>query len=243
MPPVTTATATSRVAASTTQPHVAELWRYPVKSLRGERLETAELTAAGIPGDRLVHVRRSSGRVVTSRTRPGLLGLQGSLGDDGEPLIEGLPWGDPASLEAVRAVTAPDAELRYFDGDGPQRHDVLPMSVATDGGVAAVGVDRRRFRANVYVEGVEGLAEREWVGREILLGDAVVGVRQVRGRCVMTTYDPDTLEQDITVLQKIYWELGGRTALDCRVLRPGRIRVGDAVEIGDWWTLARTSAG
>jgi hypothetical protein len=39
-------------------------------------------------------------------------------------------------------------------------------------------------------------------------------VRQVRGRCVMTTYDPDTLEQDISVLQKIVFELGGRTALD-----------------------------
>ena len=67
-----------------------------------------------------------------------------------------------------------------------------------------------------------GLTEREWVGREVRLGEAVVGVRQVRGRCVMTTFDPDTLEQDITVLQKIYWELDGRTALDCYVLRPGR---------------------
>ena len=73
------------------------------------------------------------------------------------------------------------------------------------------------------------------------LGEAVIGVRQVRGRCVMTTFDPDTLEQDITVLQKIYWELGGRTALDCYVLQPGRVRVGDTAEVGDWWTLPRAS--
>jgi hypothetical protein len=53
----------------------------------------------------------------------------------------------------------------------------------------------------------------------------------------MTTYDPGTLEQDISVLQKIYGELGGRTALDLYVLRPGPIRVGDPAEIGDWWTL------
>src|SRR4029079_9670366 len=115
----------------------------------------------------------------------------------------------------IRAVTEPDAELVYYDGDGPQRFDVLPISLATDGGVAAVGVDRRRFRAGVYLEGVPGLAERECVGREVRLGEAVVGVRPARSRCVMTTFDPDTLEQDITVLQKIYWELGGRTALDC----------------------------
>ena len=59
----------------------------------------------------------------------------------------------------------------------------------------------------------------------------------------MTTYDPDTLEQDITVLQKIYRELGGRTALHCYVLRPGLVRVGDGVEVGEFWTLPRRAAG
>ena len=58
----------------------------------------------------------------------------------------------------------------------------------------------------------------------------------------MTTFDPDTLEQDIPVLQKIYWELDGRTALDCYVLQPGRIRVGDSAEVLGWWTLPRRAA-
>jgi uncharacterized protein YcbX len=218
---------------------VAELWRYPVKSLRGESLPHAEITELGVAGDRLVHARRPAGRVYTARTHPRMLGLQGSLDDDGVPTVDGLRWDTPEALAAVRAVTADDAELVYFDGDGPQRHDVLPMSVATDGGVAAVSVDGRRFRANVYVDGVDGLAERQWVGRELHLGEAVLGVRQVRGRCVMTTYDPDTLEQDISVLQKIVFELGGRTALDCYVIRPGVVRVGDEAEVGDWWTVPR----
>jgi uncharacterized protein YcbX len=51
--------------------YVAELWRFPVKSLRGERLAGAELFEGGIPGDRVVHVRTREGRVVTSRIRPG----------------------------------------------------------------------------------------------------------------------------------------------------------------------------
>jgi len=221
---------------------VADLWRYPVKSLRGESLEEAELTALGIEGDRLVHAIRPGGRVFTTRTHPRMLGLQGGLDADGVPTVEGVRWDDARARAAVRAVTEPDAELVYYDGDGPQRFDVLPISVATDGGVAAVGVDGRRFRANVYVAGADGLAEREWVGRELHLGEAIVGVRQVRGRCVMTTYDPDTLEQDITVLQKIYWDLGGRTALDCYALHPGRIRVGDRVEVGDYWTLERAAS-
>jgi uncharacterized protein YcbX len=220
---------------------VAELWRYPVKSLRGESLAGAVVTEHGIAGDRLVHAVRPEGRVYTARTHKQMLGLQGGLDADGVPTIDGIRWDDPKALRLVREV-APDAELVYYDGDGPQRFDVLPMSVATDGGVAAVGVDRRRFRANVYLDGVEGLGEREWPGRALRLGEAVLGVRQVRSRCVMTTYDPDTLEQDIGVLQKIYFELGGRTALDCYVLEPGRVRVGDGAELPDDWTLARGEA-
>lgn len=222
--------------------HVAELWRYPVKSLRGESLAEADLTEAGIAGDRLVHAVRPNGRVFTARTHKRMLGLQGGLDDRGLPTIDGLPWSDAEALRRVRAATEPDAELVYYDGVGPQRFDVLPLSVATDGGVEAIGVDRRRLRANVYIDGVEGLAERGWVGRALRLGEAVVGVRQVRGRCVMTTYDPDTLEQDIAVLQKIYFELGGRTALDCYVVEPGRVRVGDRAELLDYFTIPKDRA-
>jgi len=222
--------------------HVAELWRYPVKSLRGESLPEAELTDVGVGGDRLVHAVRASGRVFTARTHKQLLGLQGGLDADGAPTIDGLPWNDPEALRRVRAATEPDAELVYYDGVGPQRFDVLPLSVATDGGVEAVGVDRRRFRANVYLDGVEGLAERGWVGRALQLGGALVGVRQVRSRCVMTTFDPDTLEQDISVLQKIYFELGGRAALDCYVVEPGLVRVGDRAELLDYFTIPKERA-
>src|SRR3954463_6007461 len=222
--------------------HVAEIWRYPVKSLRGEPLDEALITELGIANDRLLPARRPSARVFTARTHPGMLGLQGGLDATGRPTIDGVPWDEPAALAAIRAVTEPDAELVYYDGGGPERFDVLPISLATDGGVAAVGVDRRRFRAGVYLEGVPGLAEREWVGREVRVGEAVLGVRQVRGRCVMTTFDPDTLEQDIGILQKIYFDLDGRTALDCYVIRPGRVRVGDEAVLGDWWTLAPAAA-
>ena len=65
----------------------------------------------------------------------------------------------------------------------------------------------------------------------------IVGVRQVRGRCVMTTYDPDTQEQDRSVLQRIVDEYGGRFALDCYVIREGAVREGDPVEIAGYWTL------
>jgi uncharacterized protein YcbX len=74
-------------------------------------------------------------------------------------------------------------------------------------------------------------AAREWPGRRLRVGEAVIEVAEVRERCVMTTYDPDTQERDLTVLRRIVREFGGRMALDCAVIHPGRVRVGDPVTL------------
>ena len=144
---------------------VAELRRYPVKSLRGERLAAADIDETGVAGDRLVHVRQQSGRVVTSRFRPRLLGLQGSLDEDGKPTIDGLPWTSAAARELVRAAAGPGVELIRTTGvDHGQRYDVLPLTVVTESMVQEVGVDRRRFRPNIVISGAEGLEETDWPG-------------------------------------------------------------------------------
>ena len=70
--------------------YVAGLWRYPVKTLAGERLPAVVLGADGIPGDRIVHVRGPEG-VRTSRRHHRLLGLKGTLGPAGRPLVNGFP--------------------------------------------------------------------------------------------------------------------------------------------------------
>ncbi len=209
--------------------HIAELWRYPVKSLAGEPLEVAELGAAGIVGDRLVQVYDERGRVVTARTHPRLLGLRGTLGADGEPLIDGRPWTSAEAAEMVRRAAGDGTRLRR--DDGLDRFDVLPLLVATDGAVTALGVDRRRLRPNIVVACVDGLAEREWPGRHLRIGEAIIAVASRRGRCVMTTYDPDTLAQDHRVLRRIVKEFGGEMALDCEVIETGRLAVGDPVTL------------
>jgi uncharacterized protein YcbX len=211
---------------------VAELWRYPVKSLRGERLQALDVDGSGAAGDRLVHVRQQSGRVVTSRFRPRLLGLQGSLDDDGEPTIDGLPWTSAAARELVRAAAGSSVDLvRFIGEDRGQRYDVLPLTVVTESMVQQVGVDRRRFRPNVVIAGAEGLAEIDWPGYGLRAGSVLIGVRNRRSRCVMTTFDPDSLEQDAGVLRRIVRSFGGQVALDCWVVESGRIAEGDAVEL------------
>src|SRR6185295_8880347 len=210
---------------------VAELWRYPVKSLAGERLHDAVVTPNGIVGDRIVHVRDGRGRVVTSRTRPRLLALHGTLGAQGEPLIDGRPWTAPESAAAVREAAGAEAMLVRYEGR--ERFDVLPLLVATDGAIAALGVDGRRLRPNIVIAGVDGLAERGWPGRAIRIGEVVVALEKLRGRCVMTTYDPDTQVQDLGVLQRIVDDFGGRMALDSAVISGGTITIGDPVELLD----------
>lgn len=207
---------------------VAGLWRYPVKSLAGEPLREAQLTRDGIPGDRIVHVRGPEG-VRTSRRQHRLLGLKATLGQDGQPLVNDLPWQDPAVLREVKAAAGSDAWLEAYDG--VERFDILPLLVATDGAVASFGRDIRRLRPNILIGGVDGMDEVTWEGAELHIGTAVVRLDSLRGRCPMTTVDPDTLERDPEVLRDIGRRFGGRLALNAEVTRPGLIRVGDAVRL------------
>ena len=209
--------------------YVSEIWRYPVKSMAGEQLQSAQLTPSGIDGDRLIQVRNAHGRTITSRTHPGLLGHRGTLDGQGNPLVDGLPWTDPTVLSAVQKIAGPGARL--VRDDSLDRFDILPLLVATDGSIAAFGRDRRRLRPNIIVGGVSGLEEREWPGGELVIGDVVIGVQDLRARCIMTTYDPDSLAPDPQVLRDIVKRFGGKLALNCDVLRGGSIQVNQEVEI------------
>ena len=208
--------------------HVAGLWRYAVKTLAGEPLVAAAIGADGIPGDRIVRVRGPEG-VRTSRRHYRLLGLRGTLGPDGRPHVNGHPWDSPTALALVKAAAGNDAWLE--PAEGPERFDVLPLLVATDGAVAAFGRDVRRLRPNILIGGVRGLDEREWPGAELHIGDAIVRLDSLRPRCPMTTVDPDTLDRDPEVLRDIGRRFGGRLALNADVERSGTIRVGDAVRL------------
>lgn len=209
--------------------YVKEIWRYPVKSMAGEQLQSASLTQAGIDGDRIIQVRNAQGRTVTSRTYPGLLGFRATLNEDGNPMVGDRPWADLSVLAAVQQIVGPGAKLVH--DESLDRFDILPLLVATDGAIAAFGRDRRRLRPNIVIGGVNGLEEREWEGGQLHIGDVVVGIQDLRGRCIMTTFDPDTLAHDPNVLRDIVKRFGGTLALNCDVVQGGRIKVNQEVKI------------
>jgi len=209
--------------------NITEIWRYPVKTMAGERLQRAGVGPLGIEGDRVVHVEDARGRVVTSRSHPRFLGHKGSLSADGAVMVDGRPWDGPEVAEEVVDIAGPGAKLVRFDG--AERFDVLPLLVATDGAIAAFGHDQRRLRPNIVIDGVEGLTEGGWPGACLRIGDVLIGVQDLRLRCIMTSYDPDTLIQDKNITRGIYRRFDGKLALNCFVIEGGGIAVGNEVRL------------
>lgn len=221
--------------------NIAEIWRYPVKTMAGEKLQRVAVGPLGIEGDRVVHVADARGRVITSRSHPRFLGHKGSLGAAGEVMVDGRPWASPEVAAEVADIAGPGARLVPYDG--PERFDVLPLLVATDGAIAAFGHDLRRLRPNLVIGGVEGLAEREWPGACLRIGEVLIGVQDLRLRCVMTSYDPDTLVQDKEITRGIYRRFEGKLALNCFVIVGGEVAVGDEVQLVRGRACAETAAG
>jgi uncharacterized protein len=199
--------------------------------MAGEKLQRVRIGPLGIEGDRIVHVEDSQGLVITSRSHPRFLGHTGSLGPDGEPLVDGRPWNSPAVAVEVVGIIGPGAKLVRYDG--------LPLLVATDGASAAFGHDHGRLRPNLAISGIEGLAEREWPGGGLRIGQVLSGVEDVGLCCIMASYAPDTLMQEKDITRDIYRRFDGKLALNCFVIAGGDIAVGDEVQL----VRSRTCAG
>lgn len=231
---------------------VAELWRYPVKSLQGERLSSADVGPEGVAGDRrwaLFDVTTGFG--LTARRVPDLLFLSGRLRGDGTAEVV-LPDGSVTSEDAVlsgwlgRPVTlraAADApgerlyenpsevgEAGEYDWDAfPGARGAFHDSSRTRVSLVSTGTlgtwDRRRFRANVVLTG-EG--EDALVGRRVRLGGSELDVVKQVDRCVMVTRpQPGGIGRDTGVLKTIHRERNGLLAIGALVAVEGTVAVGD----------------
>lgn len=227
---------------------VAAMWRYPVKSMRGEAVEVAEVGVHGLPGDR-GHgvVDAATGTVLTARREPRLLFATATWNDgrvqvhddrgrplDGDDALSA--WlGRPVRLERAGAEGGVyenplDAEGETdwvaWQGPGHAWHDstrtrVSLVSTATLGRWAPA-----RFRANVLLDGA---GEDALVGRRVTVGAAVLDVTKRIDRCVMVTRAQPGLPVDRDVLRTIHRERSGHLAIGALVHIPGRVAVGDVV--------------
>ncbi len=230
---------------------VLELWRYPVKSLQGERVERVEAGPRGLAGDRGWAIfDLDTGFGLTARRAAELLFASARLHGDGRPEIT-LPDGSVAAGDADLsawlgrrvALRAADevAEPRYenpadteteaeeswapFSGSTGAFHDngTAPVTLLSTGTLA--GRPARRFRANVVVDG-DG--EDDLVGSTVRLGTAELAIVAPVPRCVMVTRaQPGGIPIDRDVLRRIHRERSGLLSVGGPVTRPGTVRVGD----------------
>jgi uncharacterized protein YcbX len=255
---------------------VESLWRYPVKSMRGEELNEAFAGYSGVYGDRVFAFKSSASPAgfpyFTAREQRSLLqyrprfrfadkaarpvNLTEAEGNGASPLLADIselivdvetPDGktlaidDPALMDMLRADIDEKHQLTLMRSQRAMA-DCRPVSIFSLQSAQRLAeetgtrVDKRRFRANVYVDlaSDRGFAENEFVGRSLKIGSkAVVRILERDPRCMMITLDPDTGEKTPAILKKVAQAHEGMAGVYGAVLVEGMLHKGDPVEVLD----------
>jgi uncharacterized protein len=257
---------------------VESVWRYPIKSMRGEQLPEIFAAFAGVYGDRLYAFKSSATPVgfpyLTGREahemllyrprfrQPEKAAKPANLAETEElspilnpvasdpadlaldvetPSGEVLAIGDPALLRQLAERAGGAHSLTLLRSERAMT-DCRPISLFSLQTAAQLGeevgsvLDKRRFRANVYLDlgTAGGFSENAFVGRRVRIGPKVViSVLERDPRCQMITLDPDTAVPNGEVLRRVARGHDGTAGVYGAVLAEGVIRAGDAVEVLD----------
>jgi uncharacterized protein YcbX len=256
--------------------NVDSLWRYPVKSMRGEELDEAFAGFSGVYGDRLFAFRSSASPIgfpyLTAREQRRLLqyrprfrypdkaarpinlteaekmGANPLLADPSELIVDvetpdgkTLAIDEPALIDMLRADIDQKHQLTLMQSQRAMT-DCRPVSIFSLQSAQQLAheigtpIDKRRFRANVYIDltSGEGFAENEFVGRSVRIGPkVVVAVLERDARCMMITLDPDTEEKTPAILKKVAQAHDGMAGVYGAVMVEGILHRGDPVEVLD----------
>lgn len=202
---------------------LAAIWRYPVKSLRGERLERAAVSGAGIPGDRSSALFVRGGHVREGNTFRGKEHGRLHLTADAEAARE---------LGARAGVDLEHRTGEHFFDDAPIS---MLLDVWLDELNAHLGyaVEPERFRPNFFVRALPEfhLGEAALEGADLQLGEVRLRVRYPIGRCVTTTYDPQGGASDPEILRFVAQHRNAWMGVYCDVVREGSAEAGDALTL------------
>jgi uncharacterized protein YcbX len=226
--------------------HVAALWRYPVKSMAGEELGSAEASWHGFAGDRRwAFIRdgqvRSGFPWLTIRELPELAHYRPRFADpdrpNASPVLVRVPSGGELDVADPVLAASLGPGVRVIKQNRGV-FDTMPLSLLTTQALASLGrmagtsLEAGRFRPNLLVDACEqGFPEDTWAGRVLRIGGLRMRVDQRDSRCVMVTIDPVTLRRDPAILRTIALERDNRLGVYGSAVAPGRVAVGDPVEI------------
>jgi uncharacterized protein YcbX len=200
--------------------------------------------AAEMVGDRLC-IRLPDGSDVDGEVELGEMVETSFYGRSVQGRVVHGPWGDALSALAGLPLTLVRADE---PGSGLDRGDEAAVSLVSTAALEALGraagvdgpVDGRRFRMTLGVSGVAEHAEDGWLDHRLAVGEAVLVPRGNVGRCRVTTLDPETGTPDLGTLDAIAdyrGDVGTTEPLPfgvwCEVVAPGRVAVGDPVEVGE----------
>src|SRR5579863_2400597 len=200
---------------------LAAIWRYPIKSLRGESLASAEVTATGIDGDRTSALFVRGGHARTGKTYRGKENAQFHLTANVEHAI---------ALGRARGVTL---ERR----SGERYFDAAPISLIVDRWLEELGamlgrpVEHERFRPNLFVraDAAFDAGEAALIDRELHVGDVRLHVRKPIERCVVVTYDQHGGASDPEILRLVTQRRNTWMGVLCDIVQPARLHTGDRV--------------
>jgi uncharacterized protein YcbX len=229
---------------------IRHLFRYPVKSMAGVGLETAELGWHGIEGDRRLAFRRvedRSGLPWLTASRVGELVLYRPFGEtERDPLLPShVRTPDGKDLPLAGGELREDLSRRYGSAVELMHlkqgiFDDACISVITDVTIREIlsgagrPTDVRRFRPNIVIEAEGGapFAEDGWLGKRLTFGaedGPAVGITQRDQRCVMINLDPETAESHGEVLKAAVRLNDCNAGIYATVVKTGELRVGHSV--------------
>jgi len=232
--------------------HVEAIFRYPVKSMRGERLEAATLGWHGLDGDRRLAFRRMDDRSgfpwLTASKLPELLLFAPRRSEDGAqgdlptyirtPDGEEMPvFGADLAEEVGRRYRAPVQmmQLRHGIFDDACISVIASDTVREIGRLAGRSLDVRRFRPNIVVRLLRSVPfqEDEWLGGELSFGEGddapAIAVTMHDVRCSMVNLDPDSASSAPEVLKAVVRANQNNAGIYGAVTRTGRLAVGQTV--------------
>ncbi len=232
--------------------HVEALFRYPVKSMAGERLEAAKLGWHGLEGDRRLALRRMDDRGgfpwLSASRLPELLLFRPHGRDEGAraglpthvrtPEGDDLPvFGEELAAEIGRRSEAPVQMMELRQGIFDEGA-VSVIAAATADEIcrlAGLAPDIRRFRPNVVVRLTRSgpFLEDDWVGGALSFGEGSdapsVAVTMRDERCSMINLDPDTASRAPEMMKAVVRANQNYAGIYGAVTRIGLLSVGHTV--------------